>query len=100
VKKILITLLLMVASCAFTPGVIRDAYMERASEYDKTQYGNEYTREYQLCYAAFMAHLYRECAPLVDGDSASNSRENQSYWQCANDALDKMELCTDGLPKC
>ena len=84
-KKWFIVLLLLLTGCA-TAGISRDAYMERAREYDIGQFGNERTPAYQYCYTDFMAYLLKECQQYVG---------KQSYWDCASEALDEMEQCTN-----
>jgi len=91
-KKILVIALFLLVGCA--TGIGKDAYMERARVFDKSQYGNEYTDHYQGCYLGFMYYLIQTCRPMVPEDGAGS---NHPYWQCAADALTEMEECLNEL---
>ena len=77
-------------ACTYVPQHSRATYMERAYLYDASKRGTEHTKEYQRCYMGFMKYLWEECKGYVD------NRDFDRYWDCAWDALDEMEECTDG----
>ena len=92
----ILVLLVFLAGCASSP-MTKTRLMDKARAFDETQRGLERTPEYRKCYGEYFNYMFSECAtPALEKHMPGTVPEDDTYWQCADDALELFKDCLGG----